>query len=1056
MRSGRLTSHAAKIFAPLGVGVAYYLGAILGTSLSFEPDYIAAFWPPNAVVLAALLLTSPRKWWRYLLVIFPAELAADLPNGFSWPVALGFAGANCLEVLIAAVALGRLTERPFRFDSLRQVVAFIALAVIVAPFVSAFAGAAVSVLGTPGADYWVTWYRWFLGDSLTHLTLTPAILIWLIDGLANLAHAPLRRYIEAGSLAVGLFFMGFLTFGQKIGEVGNLPVLLYLPFPFLLWAAIRFGPHGMSTATFLITLMSIWFTSNGRGPFTTLSPAENTLSLQAFLTVISIPLMFLAALIQERRQAEEKLRKARDELERTVARRTAELVKLNQELAQEEEKLKTLFEILPVGVSVLDRERNIVEMNPALERILDISKADLLGGKYKNRKYIKRDGAPMALEEFPSSRAAAENRLVQDVEMGIITEDQAVIWTSVNAAPLPLPDLSVVIATTDITKRKQVEESYRLLVENSLQGLIIFQDQQIIFANPAVTEITGYSVEELLSFSPVQVNNLLHPEDRALVLENIQKRLAGEAAPTRYECRIIRKDGMARWIELYPTLIEYRHKPAIQVVYLDITERKQVQVELQQAKEAAEAASQAKSEFLANVSHELRTPLNAILGYTQIFKRDETLTQKQQAGIDVIHYSAGHLLQMIDDILDLAKIEASQMELHPAEIHLPTFIKTLTEIVRVRAEQKGIAFSSHIDPTVPAGIYVDDKRLRQILLNLLSNAVKFTETGAVELAITRLISSGETIEKVRFQIADTGIGIAPEQLAEIFLPFYQVNNLRTKVEGTGLGLAISHHLVQLMGGELQVESRLGQGSTFWFDLDLPVCVEAPRSIKTDAERQIIGFKGKHYKILIVDDQVENRAVLRDFLSSLGFAITEAANGQEAIHSIEEESPDLVWMDLVMPVMDGFEAVRQIRQMPGLADLIIIGISAGVVGHAREKALAAGCNDFIVKPVQFNELLNCLATHLRLEWLYQPLTPIEGHGLTKGDNDNLTLPPTDDLLALLDLVKIGSVIRLEEYVGQLSQTNEAYLPFVEQMNRLIDQFEFEKITRLINPYLEKEK
>jgi CheY-like chemotaxis protein len=320
------------------------------------------------------------------------------------------------------------------------------------------------------------------------------------------------------------------------------------------------------------------------------------------------------------------------------------------------------------------------------------------------------------------------------------------------------------------------------------------------------------------------------------------------------------------------------------------------------------------------------------------------------------------------------------------------------------------------------------------------------------LAVTQVSPPSETGTHIRFQVTDTGMGIVPEALEDIFSPFYQESRLSSKVEGTGLGLAISRHLVELMGGELQVKSTPAQGSTFWFDLVLPVAaVEVPAIEETSPLQAITGFKGGPLKILIADDQPENRAVLNEILSPLGFTIIQAANGQEVVDRVSAALPDLVLMDLMMPLMDGFEVIRQIRQRLTPEDITLIIISASVDDHTREQCIKAGANDFLVKPIQLDNLFTCLENHLKLQWLYAPPPPPETN--LSLVSKEVVFPPVGDLLKVRDLAQDGFITGLEQFLTTISQANEAYRPFAEQVRRLTDQFEFAEIITLIDQYLE---
>ncbi|HEY9671243.1 MAG TPA: ATP-binding protein, partial [Waterburya sp.] len=465
------------------------------------------------------------------------------------------------------------------------------------------------------------------------------------------------------------------------------------------------------------------------------------------------------------------------------------------------------------------------------------------------------------------------------------------------------------------------------------------------------------------------------------------------------------------------------------------------------AEEAAKAANRAKSEFLANMSHELRTPLNGILGYTQILKKDKTLTDQQKNGLGIIHQCGEHLLTLINDILDLSKIEARKMELYPKACHFPEFLEGIAEICRIRAEQKGIELIYEILTPLPNTIQADEKRLRQVLINLLGNAVKFTEQGCVTLKV------GYHDEKFRFQVEDTGIGIAPEQLEEIFLPFQQVGEGSRKTEGTGLGLAISRQLVQMMGSELWVKSTLGKGSIFWFDLDLLEITEVD-DIGSRLKRDITGFKGEKRRILVIDDKWSNRSILVSLLEPLGFELIEATDGLDGLNKARNFRPDCILIDLVMPVMDGFEATRRLRSLPELKEVVIIAVSASVFNFDQQQSQEVGCNDFLPKPVRESELLEKLEVYLGLEWIYEEETHVEDAGFSqekKSLGEPILPPPAEEITALFDLAKRGDLRGIVERAAHLEMLDQQWMPFATHLRQLAKQFEDEKILEFVKQY-----
>ena len=623
----------------------------------------------------------------------------------------------------------------------------------------------------------------------------------------------------------------------------------------------------------------------------------------------------------------------------------------------------------------------------------------------------------------------------------------------------------------DITEHKQVElalyeskqaleqanaqlNQFKTTLDMTLDAVFMLDPKRLKFSyiNSGFVNLLGYTQQELLTIS------LLDLETEAFSEGGFSLSHGSFLPVQRYETEYRHKNSTFIPVEVFLQYIPITEKESCFVgIVRDITERKQAEAELRQAKEeaeraqqVAEIANQAKSNFLANMSHELRTPLNGILGYTQILKRDVTLTVDQQKGIDIIHRSAEYLLTLINDILDLSKVEAQHMELHPSVFDFSKFLQGIVELFQMRTQQKGISFNYESSPQLPKMIEADETRLRQILLNLLSNAVKFTPEGCVKLQIQ---SQGE---KVCFRIEDTGIGIDSDMLETIFLPFEQVGDVNYKAQGTGLGLAISKKLVILMGGKLQVNSQLGQGTRFWFEIDLPE-IATSTTISTDSETwadNIIGFEGNPRKILIADDQPENCSVLNELFTSLGFLTAEVYDGAQAVAKVEQWQPDLIFMDLVMPVMDGLTATQQIRKELKLDKVIIIAISASASNAHQDQSKEMGCDDFIAKPWHTTELLQCVQKHLKLEWTYQQVT-LEKKRPTVDDifTKDYPLDPKQAAV-LLDLTMRGNIDGIIALLEQLERVDGRLEPLAHLIRQMTEPLQKKKICAIAQHYLEK--
>jgi len=518
-----------------------------------------------------------------------------------------------------------------------------------------------------------------------------------------------------------------------------------------------------------------------------------------------------------------------------------------------------------------------------------------------------------------------------------------------------------------LNRVERSEKNFRAIFETAPEPiyLIDINTGRILDCNEFTLSWLGYSRTELISMPAGSI-----VADKAGVTEDCDEKATYRERMALAEWCFRRKDGSLVTADVAGTPLEYEGRECFAVLVHDITERKRVEKDLIKAREAAESANHAKSQFLANMSHELRTPMNAILGYSQLMQHDASLHRDQREYLEIINRSGEHLLALINDVLEISKIEARRVTSEPTTFDLPALIRDLAVVFRFRTEAKGLEFGLEGVDDVPRYVISDESKVRQILINLLGNAVKFTEKGGIILRVAAARrTSGEMGLKV--EVEDTGPGIAEDEREMVFQPFEQGETGRHTKGGTGLGLAISREYARMLGGDLTVAGNVGEGSVFRLETGIREGKEIDLRERF-SKRRIVGLaEGQpDLRILVVEDGEENRTLLIRLLQMAGMEVREAVNGFEAVETAEKWRPHFIWMDIRMPVMDGLEATRRIKSTKAGKDIPIAALTASAMEEERGPILAAGCDDFVRKPYREHEIFDVMAKHLRLEYVYE--------------------------------------------------------------------------------------
>ncbi len=611
----------------------------------------------------------------------------------------------------------------------------------------------------------------------------------------------------------------------------------------------------------------------------------------------------------------------------------------------------------------------------------------------------------------------------------------------------------------DITEHKIAEEKlrenehrYLQLVDTANEGILVLQDGFLKFINPKILEITGRTEEYLLKVSFL---DLIYAEDQELVQLNYIKRINGEEVDQRYQVRIKKNDESVCWIEMSGVIIDWDGKPATLNFVNDISERIQTeekllnytsQIELKNleldmalfsAEEAtakaqematqAEIANKSKSMFLANMSHEIRTPLNAIIGFSQLMNRDKQLSESLREYNTSIIRASEHLLDLINDILELSKVEAGRVVLNPTNTDLYSLLEDIKIIFKERAQSKNIQFIFKTSSKLPRFIVVDNSKLRQIFVNLIGNAIKFTEKGAVSIHSHVLKIDDET-SKLVVEVQDTGPGIPEGEIKNLFKHFVQTSSGINKGSGTGLGLALSRELAILLGGNINVSSKVGKGSLFTFDVEIKEGIYEEAEEKNNKQVICVDSKDKIYKILVVDDKEENLKVAVNLLKMVGFETNEAVNGEDAFQKFEQWSPDLVLMDMRMPIMDGYEATRKIKLTKKGKNTPIIALTASTYEDEQKKVYSLGMQGYIRKPFRENEMFGIIGKVLGISYIYEEQVKPEFQDRYTNNEylieSDLSKLPEQLLFQMQEAISVADLDLLIELIKSIEKTNMA--------------------------------
>ncbi len=707
---------------------------------------------------------------------------------------------------------------------------------------------------------------------------------------------------------------------------------------------------------------------------------------------------------------------------------------------QELKKLSVVIDESPTSIMITDLDANIEYVNPRFTEVTGYSSEEILG---RNPQILKSKLTPKAtIENLWDTLLRGETWHGEFINQRKNGETH---WEKTIIAPIRDDNNIInhyVAIKEDITKYKEAEEKNTRLgqvLEESWNEIYMFDPKTLLLTqvNKGARHNLGYSMEELKKLTTVDIKPDYDPD----YFLNLIKPLRERKLPyVLFQTRHKRKDGSIYPIEVRLQLVETEHSAVFVGIIQDITERKKTEALLKDAKEAAEQASLAKSQFVANMSHELRTPLNAILGFSQIMANGENLTAKQRENLKIINRSGDHLLSLINDVLNISKIEAGKIEFQKTDFDLFELLDELEPLFQDKLAKNKLSLKIAYQGDIPHQVHTDKTKLRQILVNLINNAIKFTDKGGITIRLSSYSLAADNNVTLVFEIEDTGCGIAENELDTVFQNFVQTSCGLKSSEGAGLGLAISREFIQLMGGDISVSSVVNKGSTFKFTI---LVGKAETTLKNKTEEpKIVSLEADQsdYNILIVDDDPLNRLILMELLQPFGFNLKEAENGKVAVDICQNWKADMVFMDIRMPVMDGHEASIKIKKIS--RETFIVAVTASVFEDKKAEILESGCDDFIAKPFKHTDIFIALQKYLGVNCICEiEIDADEIYTLTPESLNNLSSKLKKTLKQAIEIVDIDQVEKIVKKIHK----EDSFL--AEAIQKQIDDFEYEFLLSL---------